>query len=276
MNKLDKAIKEFNLIYTDTIAPSDMSRTDYLFGNQEVNYENSISLKTLRDTILSSHKKMLDESSGLAKLEIGNNYEVLDYLKSSKKDDNSRELKILLDNPSVIKDEENFLFLVENAGRLSSYVTNGYYPLDDNYKKINLNISDEMIKKYLDLFGKYKPLLDYYNYYKSNMIYEAGNFTLCSSINTERNRFNSPIRNLEFYGHIDKFLNEGDSFTINTHDNGKINLERSSIILNDEGMRLSVSDYNHFIESIFISKNHLNKTYNKSEEENFEKILKLK
>ena len=276
MNKFDKAIKEFNLIYTDTVSPHDMCRTDYHFNNQEIDYGTSISLGSVRDTVLRTHKQMLDDYTKLEGLDLGGYYEVLDFLNSSKPNENVRELKIALDSPTLIKADENFVYFVDNNGKLRSFVTNGYYLLDDNYKKIELDISDEKIKEYLDLFGKYKPLLDYYNYYKNNVIFESGSYTLCSAITTAKDRFNSPIKNLEFYGHIDHFLGKGDSFTINTLGSGKINLDRSSFIIEDEDMDLSSSAYNRLLESIYVNRKYLDKTFNPSTEDNFGKVLKLK
>ena len=275
MNKLDKAIKEFNLIYTDTVKPSNMCRTDYHFRNQEVDLENSISLRDVRDTILGTHKQMLDDYGKLEKLDFGDDYEVLDYIRPSKSK-SVRELKMALDSPSLIEDEENFVYFVDNEGKLESFVTNGYYPLDDKFKMTELNISDEQIKEYLDLFGKYKPLIDFFNYYKTYMIFGDGRYKLYSTINTTKNRFNSPIRNLELYGHLDQYLSSGDTFTINTHGNGKIDLERSSLTIEDENMKLSAKEYNEFLESIYVNKKHLNQTLSSLTGDNFEKVLRLK
>lgn len=275
MNKLDKAVKEFNMIYTDTVQPSDMCRTNYHFKNQEVNFENSVSLRDVRDTILGTHKQMLEEYGKLESLEFGDGYEVLDFFTPSKSE-RVRELKMVLDNPSLIDADENFVYFVDNEGKLESFVTNGYYLLDDNFKKKDLNISDEIIKEYLDLFGKYKPLIDFFNYYKTYMIFGDGRYKLYSTINTTKNRFNSPIRNLELYGHLDQYLSNGNTFTINTLGSGKVDLERSSLTVEDENMKLSAKEYNEFLESIYVNKKHLNQTLTSLTGDNFEKVLRLK
>ena len=275
MNKLEQAIKEFNLIFTDTVKPSDMSRTNYRFRNQEVNFENTISLKDVRDTILGTHKQMLDDYGKLESLEFGDDYEVLDFLTPSKSK-SVRELKMALDSPSLIDDEENFVYFVDNEGKIESFVTNGYYLLDDKFKMKDLNISDEQIKEYLDLFEKYKPLLDFFNNYKKYMIFGDGRYKLYSTINTEKNRFNSPIRNLELFGHLDQYLCSGATFTIETLGSGKIDLERSSLTIEDEKMKLSAEEYNHFLESVYVNKKHLNQTTTSLTGDNFEKVLRLK
>ena len=62
------------------------------------------------------------------------------------------------------------LYICERNNNIYSFVTNNINPFNKNYYKENIILDHEKCKKYLDLFEKYKLLLDTYKYLKNSCL----------------------------------------------------------------------------------------------------------
>ena len=258
MEKLDKYIKECNLVFTDTIDRLDFCRVDFDIDKTEVNYVDSINLLHLVSSFNKLYLSFKKEYDELDKLNLGKNIEVLSFRKFDYNGDNYRNLILYIDSPIITNYKDTFLYLREINDEIKPFVTNNINPFDKKYYRENIKLNNEIAKKYLDLFEKYSLLLETYNYLKNNQIFGDGtnciftvignsNSNLLEGLRTFKLSFGSAYFDTEYYAEF--LINLGDNFGLD-YDNCKITLDCENIKSDEEVCR-------KVLNSIYLNKKYV-------------------
>lgn len=245
MKKLDKYIKECNLVFTDTIDRLDFCRVDFDIDKAEVNYVDSINLLHLVSSFNKLYLSFKKEYDELDKLNLGKTIEVLSFGKFDYNGDNYRTLILYIDNPIITSHKDTILYLREINDEIKSFVTNNINPFDKKYYRENVKLNNDIAKKYLDLFEKYSLLLEIYNHLKNNQIFGDGtnciftvidnyNSNLLEGLRTFKLSFGSAYFDTEYYAEL--LINLGDNFGLD-YDNCKLILDCENIKLDEEVCR---------------------------------------
>ena len=261
MDKLEKYIKELNLVFTDTVNRLDFCRVDFDSDKAEVNYVDCISLLHLVSSFNKLYLSFKKEYEELEKLNLGKNIEVLNFDKFDFGKDNYRLLTIYIDDPIITNHKDTLLYLREINGKIKSFVTNDANPFDKNYYCEDVILNDEVAKRYLDLFEKYSLLLEIYNHLKNNQLFGDGtnciftvidnyNSNLLEGLKTFKISIGSTYFNTEYYAEL--LINLGENFGID-YDNCKLVLD------NEE---LDKANYDRLFENVFINKKYTKKKIN--------------
>ena len=242
MEKLDKYIKECNLVFTDTIDRLDFCRVDFDIEKTEVNYVDSISLLHLVSSFNKLYLSFKKEYDELGKLNLGKNIEVLSFGKFECNGDNHRNLILYIDDPIITNHEDTILYLREINDEIKPFVTNDINPSDKKYYREDVTLNNDIVKKYLDLFEKYSLLLEMYNHLKNNHIFgdgansiftviDNGNSNLLEGLKTFKLSFGSAYFDAEYYAEF--LINLGDNFGLD-YGNCKLILDRENIEPDEE------------------------------------------
>lgn len=246
---LEKIIKIFNLIFTNTMKKKEFCRVDFDINEATVNYDNSISLYEL---IFSFNKLYNAFKKKYAELEKFNfcRHQYPTYFGSL----------VVLGKPGRIlnstilvpisKKSKNYkvleLTLSDDDGKFSAYVKDREHEIwdPDCYLK-DLNIDEDVIKKYLDLFQEYNFLMELFYRLRYETIFSDGTYSIVSSImqrNVSNVMFTEDVDTFKFSifaSYFDTFneiiitLKLGDELSIDL-DNSKIKLGEKKIDINSE------------------------------------------
>ena len=183
MNELNNFIKEINLVFTNTIDRYEFCKKDFNLNNYQVNYTNSISIYNLVNSFNKLYTSFKKEYEKLDKLSLGNYIEILNYNKFNLDKDNYRTLRIYIEEPIICNTYDTTLYICEkNNNEIYSFTIN-----ERNYpdERTEIKLDKEKCKKYLDLFDKYKLLLDTYKILNNGFIFGDGTNSLFTIINGE-------------------------------------------------------------------------------------------
>lgn len=245
MEKLDKYIKECNLVFTDTIDRLDFCRVGFDIDKIKVDYVDSINLLHLVSSFNKLYLSFKKEYDELDKLNLGKTIEVLSFEKSDYNGDNYRNLILYIDNPFITNHENTLLYLREINGEIKPFITNNINPFDEKYYREKVKLNNDIVKKYLDLFEKYSLLLETYNHLKNNQIFgdgtnsiftviDNGNSNLLEGLKTFKLSFGSAYFDTEYYAEF--LINLGDNFGLD-YDNCKLILDCENIMTDEEVCR---------------------------------------
>ena len=259
MKELDIFIKELNLVFTNTIKKIEFCKVGFNINNQNVNSENTISLYNLVSSFNKLYLKFKKDYETLQKLELGKSIEILDFNKINIDKDSYRTLIIYIDEPTICNHSDTLLYICEKDNKNYSFVTNNINPFNKNYYREDLKLDSEKCKKYLDLFEKYKLLLDTYKYLKNKFVFGDGTDTLFTRIKGEfleeltdfEINFGQCFMNTEYY--VKMLFNLGKNLSIDI-DKCKIILDCNEISPNEKILDKLYKDI------------HINKTYLKAKE----------
>ena len=245
MKKLDKYIKECNLVFTDTIDRLDFCRVDFDIDKIKVDYVDSINLLHLVSSFNKLYLSFKKEYDELDKLNLGKTIEVLSFEKFDYNGDNYRNLILYIDNPFITNHEDTLLCLREINGEIKPFITNNINPFDEKYYREKVKLNNDIAKKYLDLFEKYSLLLETYNHLKNHQIFGDGTnyiFTVIDNYNSNlleglrifKLSFGSAYFDTEYYAEF--LINLGDNFGLD-YDNCKLILDCENIKPDEEVCR---------------------------------------
>ena len=255
MEKLDKYIKECNLVFTDTIGRMDFCRVGFDVDKTEVNYDDSINLWQFVSSFNKLYLSFKKEYDELEKLNLGKSIEALHFRKFDSDNDKYRVLIAYIEEPTITKHEDTVLYLREINGEMKPFVTNDKNPFDKSYYCENVTLNNDVAKKYLDLFEKYSLLLETYKYLRNNQIFGDGT----NYIFTSFDNYNSNL--LEGLNYIK--LSIGSSyfdteyfveFLINLGENFGIDYDNCKMVLDCEKPTVDNASYDRVIKSVFLNK----------------------
>lgn len=260
MEKLDKYIKECNLVFTDTIDIQDFCRVDFNMNETEVNYQDSISLFHLVTSFNNLYQSFKKEFDKMEKLNLGQTVEVLNFGKFEDNGNCYRNLILYIDNPTMTNHKETYLYLREINGEIKPFITNSVNPfVKDEYRE-NIKLNDEVSKKYLDLFEKYELLLKIYNHLKNSQLFGDGtnsiytvidnyNSNLLEGLKTFKISFCSTYFNTEYYA----------EFLINLGDNFGLDYDNCKLIIDCENIKADEKIYKKVLNDVYVNKKYTEK-----------------
>ena len=198
---LSELIKRLNLVYTDTIKSRDFSRVNFDINKANVNYDNSISFYDLIyafNKLYNSFKKKYD---ALEKFDFcKEQYPV--WFSEFDIDEHYRVLELLVYgcDKKRFKHEDLELNLREIDGKNESYITNGVLnPTSPNYYYEDVELDNDMVKKYLDLFQEYNLLMKLFQRMYIEMIYGDGTHTMFTEIRSEKEQFGAKLDTIKLF-----------------------------------------------------------------------------
>lgn len=251
MKTLDDLIKEFNLLYTDTLKRDSFHKVGFDSRKELVNFKNCISLYQLISDFNNTYNAFIKEYKDLNKLDLGDYIEIIGF----RKYDNDRQLYIWA--PDIIDKGDSIIRMIEIDKKIVTICTNDINPYNKNYYKVNLEYDENKVKKYLDLFERYQILLNQYNYLKNQMIFGDGCTTMFSKI--EGNLLQE-LKSFEIFLGNDYF-NTGDYIIIpvNLGQDININYEKVNLGINTINEKVKQEDSEKILKKVYINKKYLDK-----------------
>ena len=255
MEKLDKYIKECNLVFTDTIDRLDFCRVDFDIDKIKIDYIDSINLLHLVSSFNKLYLSFKKEYDELDKLNLGKTIEILSFEKFDYNGDNYRNLILYIDNPFITNHENTLLYLREINGEIKPFITNNINPFDEKYYREKVKLNNDIVKKYLDLFEKYSLLLETYNHLKNNQIFgdgtnyiftviDNGNSNLLEGLKTFKFSFGSAYFDAEYYA----------EFLINLCDNFGLDYDNCKIVLDCENIKTDEEVCRKVLNNVYLNK----------------------
>ncbi len=260
MEKLDNCIKTWNLIFTDTLKSEDLCTRDFNLSKSEVNYQNCISLYNLVYAFNKLYLAFKKEYNELEKIEMGRSIEIVQFKKFSDEDGKEyRTLIIDIDEPTIINQPDTLLYLRDIDGQMETFVTNNLNPFDKNYYFKYVSLDNEKVKKYLDLFEKYKLLLELYYYLRMQLVFGDGSTILQTKINDGNSNLFDNLENSNITMASLGWLSANDEANISIHlgDNFDVDSTNSSLILDGVNMDTDASTYTKILQSVYINGQYL-------------------
>lgn len=249
MRTLDDLIKEFNLLYTNTLTQHDFCRVGFDSKKELLDLKNCISLYKLINDFNKKYNEFIKDYNTLDKFDFGEYLEIIGF----RKRDNDKELWIWA--PDVIGKGDPIIKMVEKDNQIFTICTNDANPEYEKYYCTKLAYDKNKVKAYLDLFEKYEDLLNQYKYLKNQMIFGDGCTTMFSKIDGELleqlNTFEISLGNNYFNDcdHIEIPINLGKDIEI---DYEKVDLDINTI---DEEVKKEDSE--KILKKVYINKKHL-------------------
>ena len=255
MQELDEYIRKCNLVFTNTVGRLDFCRFDFDIDKVKINYDNSISLFNLISSFNKLYLSFKKEYEELEKLNMGKYVSVLSFDTFYFDEEYYRVLSLYIDEPTITKHGDTFLFLREINGEMKPFVTNNKNTFDKDYYRENIELDSSIAKKYLDLFEIYSLLLDLYNKLKNEQIFGDGTNSIFTVIDEYKsnlleglNKFKiivcSAYFDTEYY--IDLPVNLGEDFGLD-YDN-------CQLILDSENVQADKEDYSKVLTNIYLNK----------------------
>lgn len=253
MNKLNQFIKEINLVFTNTIDRYEFCKKNFDLNNYNVNYTNSISIYNLVNSFNKLYIPFKKEYEKLDKLSLGNYIEILNYNKFNLGEDNYRMLVINIEEPIICNTYDTTLYICEkNSNEIYSFVIN-----KNNYpdERTEIKLDKEKCKNYLDLFDKYKLLLDTYKILNNGFIFGNGTDTLSTRIN---GKLLEEIKNFEIsFGQNSISTSDFVKLFIDLDKTINIDINNCKIILDDKKIIPNNQNCTKLFKEVHINKLYL-------------------
>lgn len=275
---LEELIKTLNLVYTDTIKSKDFCRVDFDINKTEVNYDNSISFYDLIyafNKLYNSFKKKYD---ALEKFDFcQEQYPV--WFSEFDIDQHYRVLELFVDGCDL----KRFLYenlelnLREIDGKNESYITNGIeYLSSPDYYYEDLNLDDNIVKKYLDLFQEYDLLMKLFQRLYNEMIFGNGTYTIFTEIKSEKKYFGDKLNTIKLFFGAGYFnANYNITIVLKLGDTIEFDLDNCKIDLDDEIIPATNEVCSKILKSIFINGKYLVDNREKEREQIGDESIKM-
>ena len=255
MKELDRYIKECNLVFTDTVNRMDFCRVDFDIDKTKVICDDSVSLLHLVSSFNELYLLFKKDYEELEKLELGKYIEVQSFNKFSFDKDNYRNLILYIDKPTITKRGNTILYLREINSEIKPFVTNDINPCDKSYYREDIELNNEIVKKYLDLFEKYSLVLNTYNYLKNNQIFGDGTNYIFTFMDNCRSNLLEGLSKFKIYFGSDYFNTEYFvDLAINLGSDFGIDYDNCRLILDGENILVDMNDYNKIMSDIYVNK----------------------
>ena len=247
MKTLEDLIKEFNLLYTDTLTRDNFCRVGFDSKKELVNLKNSITLYKLISEFNKNYNEFIADYNALDKFDFKEYIQIIGF----RKRDNYRDLWIWA--PDVIGKGDSIIKMVEKDNQIFTICTNDIW--DEKYYCTKLEYDEEKVRSYLDLFEKHQSVINQYKYLKHQMVFGDGCTTMFSKIEGELleqlKSFEISLGNNYFNtcDHIEIPINLGKDIEI---DYSKVDLDINTI---DE--QTKKEDAEKILKKVYINKKYL-------------------
>ena len=242
---IKRFIYEFNLASTDTVN----DRYEWLnIVNDNIdmkfNYKNCVSLYHLVDSFNKLYVKFKKDRIEYPNINIKGDKRIGWY--DGDKNSKYERFTMFINNSDI-------LYLERVNDKYRSYYIKVEDDLEDDFEEINVSLSDEDIKKYLEIGSKYSVLIEGYNYFKYRKIFGNGISMIFTKINEDLfngcNSFEITLGNasMNCEDYINIIFKLGDKLEID-YDNSIVKL--SGEIIRDKNMIID-----QFVKNIYVNKN---------------------
>ena len=222
MNKdmIDRFIYEFNLVSTGSVKDVEELMCRVNNNDIDVDYKNSVSMYDFVNSFNKLYLKFRDDLELLPSLGIDGNI-MLGWYDGCK---NSKYERLTL-----FVGEEKIIYIDRINDRYECYIANVISVSDEDFGYEKLNISADVIKKYLEFGNKYDVLIDGYNNFKNKQIFCNGYSMMFTKINgglfSESNTFEISFGNvsMNYEDYINIVFKLGNNLEID-YDNSMVKL----------------------------------------------------
>ena len=258
MKNLDRHIKEWNLVFTDTVDRLDFCKVGFDIDKTEVNCADSISILYLISSFNKLYLLFKKEYEELEKLNLGKSIKVLSFEKYDFNGDSYRNLILYVKEPTITEHESTILFLNEINGKMKPFVTSADREIcDEGFYHDDIELNDEISKKYLDLFEKYSLLLETYKYLRNARLFGDGTYGMYTSIDNYNSDLLEGLNNLKIaFGST--FINT-ECFVellINLGENFGIDYDNSKLIIDNVETPMDKETCDRLFSNIYVNKKH--------------------
>lgn len=257
MSNINEYIRELNLVYTDSATYRDFLAIDKDMSEVEINYKNSISLGNYISMFNDLYKSFREEYDSLKSLNLGKEVVYINFSKWTAEAD-YRCLSLYVREPNMIKKKGTNLYLREIDGKIMPFATNNGNPIDKNYYRVDVNLDEDLCKQYLDLFEKYKLLLDLYAYARNGQLFGDGVRYIYTKVNDTNIDFLDGLNKFELIFGVDYFSNDlYADIVFNLGDDLSINYEDSKLIVNNADMTLDKKLIDRLLNEIYLKQDYI-------------------
>lgn len=255
MEELNRCIKKWNLVFTDTLTSRDFCRVGFDLNREEVDYSDSMSLFNFIASFNKLYVLFKEDYDQLEKMNIGKEIYPLSFQKFTSDNDDYRLLILFVDRPTITSHKRTILYLREINGKMEPFVTDDY----NSYRE-NVVLDNTKAQAYLDLFEKYSLLLETYNYLDNRQMFGDGTNSMFTVIDDYQSnlleglkKFNLRISSSYFDTgyYVDLSINLGDNFGI---DYGNCRM-----LVDDEDVSVDAETYDKIFSSTYINKKYTKK-----------------
>lgn len=280
MDKLEKSLKIFSLVFSETVdSHSVYDKVDTL----DVNTESCISLYDLLYAFNKMYRAFKKEYNELEKPDIGKLYDFVSFDRYDDMEgfraltgDNQykRSLLLYVDNSKLYNGRDIDMTIVEHGDEIFANL----FPCDDPLKIKHVILDKELYTKYLDFFEKYSLLLEIFSYIRCSTIYGDGCYSLFINLNeTSIPRFNTDIKSIKVHFGSTFFMSPGDHITIMLKPDEElhVDLENSRILIDDEEIDATEEDYFKCLKSVYVKGKRLEDSLRQKGESKAEAKVKM-
>ena len=225
MQTMKEFLRECNLIFTKTLTIYDFARRDINIDEVEINYEDCINLFELIYSFNNLYLSFKNEYDKLEKLNVGEEIFLNHFSKFNIGKENYRVLSFDVDKPTITNHPNTVLHFREVNNKLDAFVSDGMSSRDKYYHE-KVEISETLIKSYLDLFERYELLFKSFDDLKNRQIMGDQIFSLYTVIDEYEADILKGLKEFKvMFGNDKKYVN----ITMNLGENFGINTEKSNI-----------------------------------------------
>ena len=150
---------------TDTINHDDFCHIGFNINDYNISTNNAISLWDLVKNFIVNYNLFIIDYQNLTKLKLGDNIEIIRFNKTNA----YRYLEIYIADSSICNINEAILHIYQDKEQISTWVTSCGYITDKDYFSKQIELEQDTVIAYLNLFCKYSTLLEQYHYLKKSI-----------------------------------------------------------------------------------------------------------
>lgn len=258
MEKLDSYIRSCNLLFTNTVNFHEFSQNNFDPSVVSIDYSNSINLHQLVSSFSSAYQAFLKDYNAIDKLDLGEDVTFTNYF--NKENDNGyvSNLQLFIEDPVITKHDTTVLHIKDLNGKIESFVTSEGNPFSTEYYRDKVNFNENICKQYLELFYRYRLLVELYTHLRCNRIFGNGYCYMETRIDEcEMNLLKGIDKfNLSFgIGYFNNVLNVIMDFSI-SHKLG-LNYKDSEFNIDGKAIKPNEKDFQYLLNHVYINNDYI-------------------
>lgn len=213
--------------------------------------ERMMSLKDLTMLMQTAYSKFKEEYSGLEKLAIGENNNVVYYVA----EDGFRMLNMVLSDQkegTIVPEDSYYLSICDRHGNLELSFQDANSIASGNGVTVD-NVDPRILNGYLDLFGRYYPMFELFIDYGCDFLADHNNQYLTMNMVANNDSLINGLIGVEF--NVQNFSEMGNNFIVKLYvdlrDGVNIDYNRCEIIVNDSPKKAYGFGFKEIIDHVF-------------------------
>ena len=257
MENIDKYIKELNLVYTNTAHDYDFLAVDKNVMDEEVEYGNSISIGNYINMFNSLYNAFRKEYESIEHLDLGEDVIFLNFSKWVN-ETAYRYLEFYVVKPNMIEKDSTLLNIVEANDKLRISVTNGLNMFDKDHYLKNVDLDENVCRKYLDLFEKYQLFLELYGYARNSAMFGDGVRYIYTQVDNTNRKLINGLKTFQIAFGIDYYYNTLYAKLIfNLGEKLELDYEKSELLVDDTNMIHDKKLVEKLLSEVYINQDYL-------------------